>query len=432
MTFNYRNFRPVCLLLIVGSLGCFSCKKETQIEITTSEIRTITARVSESGVIQPDIEVPIAPDVSGEVTALYVKEGDFVRKGQLLFEIRPDNYRAALEQTSAALNTAKADYANASANKKQALTTLLQDSVNFTRNEQLFKDKVIPQTEFENFKLRYMVSRSAVDAASQAEKAAYFRVQSSEASVKRSADDLSRTRVYASMDGTVTLLNVKTGQRVVGTGMMSGTEAMKIADLSKMKVKVNINENDIVNIRLGDTASIEVDALKGKNFKGTVTDIAYSAKLAEIGTSDQVTNYEVKVMINPESYLSDSILMRGLLSHQSPLRPGMSAVVNIFTKKVDQAVSVPIQCVTIDRERQEINAKDTKEIVYLFDSVAKIVIVQPVESGISDDDFIEIKNGLKKGQIVVSGPYNVITKELKDQMKVVLKNNKESKNNEQK
>jgi HlyD family secretion protein len=413
------------VLLVASALT--ACKKETKIEITTSTVRTITARVSESGIIQPDLEVPIAPDVSGEVTALYVKEGDFVTRGQLLFEIRPDNYRAALEQTSASLNTAKADYANAIANRKQAQTTLIQDSVNFARNEQLFRDKVIPQTDYENFRLRYQVAKSTVEAAMQAEKAAYFRVQSAEASVKRSNDDLSRTRVYASMDGTITLLNIKLGQRVVGTGMMSGTETMKIADLSRMKVKVNINENDVVSLRIGDTASIEVDALKGKKFRGTVTDIAYSAKVAEVGTTDQVTNYEVKVMIDPESYRSDSSLMRGLMPHQSPLRPGMSAVVNIYTKRVNNAVAVPIQCVTIDRERQEENAKETREIVFLYDSTTKIVSTQPVVSGISDDEFIEIKTGLKAGQVLVSGPYNVITKELKNQMKVGIRNEKDKK-----
>lgn len=422
-----RVILPIKLIILIPAIFFYSCSKEIKVDVTQSTIRTIDAKVSESGIIQPEVEVPIAPDVSGEVISLHVKEGDFVTKGQLLFEIRPDNYKAALEQSNAALNTAKADYASAIAAKQQALANLMQDSVNFYRSKQLFEEKVIPQTEFENIRLKFEISKSALVASKQAEQASYFRIQNSMASVKRSNDDLSRTRVYASMDGTITVLNVKPGQRVVGTGMMAGTEAMKIADLSRMKVKVNINENDVVGLRVGDTATIDVDALKGKSFKGIVTDIAYSAKVAEVGTTDQVTNYEVKVLIKPESYLNDSSLMKGLSKHESPLRPGLSAVVNIYTEKVSNVVAVPIQAVTMDRENQDESSIDNQEIVFLYDEKEGIVKSQKVKSGISDEEFIQIKSGLSVNTQIVSGPYNTITKELKNNMKVVIRDKNKDK-----
>jgi HlyD family secretion protein len=426
----------VCFSLILTILIITGCAKEIEVETETVKIKTIIAKVSESGVIQPDIEVPIAADVSGEITALYVREGQAVKKGDLLFEIRPDNYQAALEQANAALNTAKSDYANAKAALAQAEANLAQDSINYFRNKQLFEQKAISQAEFETFRLRYEITRSSVESSKQAIQAAYFRTLSASASVRQAADNLNRTRVYASMSGIVTKLNAKIGQRVVGTNMMSGTEVVRIADLSQMEVRVMINENDIVQLRLGDTASVEVDAFPGRIFKGIVSDIAYSANVAAQGSTDQITNYEVQVLIDPKSYIADQSLMRNLLPGESPFRPGMSAVVNIYTQRAENVLAAPLQAVTIKKPEKEeekvkeeeengvsiaskpkINALEPQEIVYILNPDMTVQSV-PVKTGISDDTHIEIKEGLKKGQEIVTGPYSVITKKLKNGMRV--------------
>jgi HlyD family secretion protein len=432
---NYLLLVYSSLLLTILITGC---AKKIEVETEKVEIKTIIAKVSESGVIQPDIEVPIAADVSGEITALYVKEGQAVKKGDLLFEIRPDNYQAALEQSTASLNTAKSDYANAKAALAQAEANLVQDSINYFRSKQLLQQQAISQAEFENFRLRYEITRSSVESSKQAIQAAYFRTLSANASVRQAADNLHRTRVYASMSGIITKLSAKIGQRVVGTNMMSGTEVVKIADLSQMEVRVMINENDIVQLKLGDTAVVEVDAFPDRIFKGIVTDIAYSANVAAQGSTDQITNYEVQVLIDPKSYSTDQSLMRNLLPGQSPFRPGMSAVVNVYTQRAENVLAVPLQAVTIkkpekeDREetkekeedeavgqspKPKTNALEPQEIVYILNPDMTVQSV-PVKTGISDDTHIEIKEGLKKGQEIVTGPYSVITKKLKNGMQV--------------
>lgn len=413
-TYRLSNATFVCSLGIFLSFVALSgCKKDVEVELDSVKRRTLLAQVSESGVIQPDVQVPIAPDVSGEVTAIYIKEGQFVKKGDLLFEIRPDNYQAALEQSTASLNTARADHANAQSSLKQAETNLAQDSINFYRNKKLYEEKVIAQTDFENFRLKYQLTKTAIETARQSINAAYFRIQSATASVKQASDQLGRTRVYASMDGVVTVLNVQLGQRVVGTGMMTGTEIMKIADLTHMEVEVMINENDIVNLQIGDTATVEVDAYKDKKFKGLVTEVAYSANVTATGSTDQITNYPVKVAILPESYAG---FIPGLAVYQSPFRPGMSAVVSVYTERADNVLSIPIQSVTLDPAAK---AGANAEIVYLY-TPEGIVKAQPVKTGISDDTYIEIKSGLAENARVVSGPYTTISKLLKDEMKVIV------------
>jgi len=410
-----------CFLgLVLLSLSFFGCKKPPEVEIETVQLRTLIATVSESGEVQPNVEVPIAPDVSGEVTALYVREGQFVQQGELLFEIRPDNLRAAYQQAQAALSSAKADYENAGAVVKQREVALTQDSINFTRNRQLFRDSIIAESEFDNFRMQYQIAKQNLSASQQSQKASFFRIQSAEASSRQSYDQLTRTRVYASMAGTITRLQVELGQRVVGTGMMTGTEAVKIADLSHMHVKVLINENDIVRLRVGDSATVEVDAFADKVLKGKVQEIAYSAEMAQIGTTDQVTNYEVKVAIDPESYRNDVQLMRGLAAHQSPLRPGMSALVKIFTDKIEGVPALPIRAVTIDRELKE-SGNVSQEVVFLYDAATQKVVKTKVLTGISDEEYIQIKEGLQAGATFVVGPYGLVQRDLKDETEVQLK-----------
>jgi len=402
------------LLLISWKAGWLGKDNSLIVELDTVQSRSLLAKVSESGVIQPEVEVPVAPDVSGEVISLYVKEGDFVKRGQLLFAIRPDDFKSAVEQMNANLNSAKADYAQGLSALNEARNSLKQDSINYLRNNDLFNQKAISLQDFDNIKLKYNVSKTQVESAQQRAQAAYFRIESAQANLKQANERLNRTSVFASMDGTITKLDVDIGQRVVGTGQMAGTEILKIADLTRMQVQVEINENDIVKLVLGDTASVEVDAYPNKKFRGIVSEIGYFSKGSSVlsgnNQSDQVTTYPVRVFIDPISYLNDPI-MKTLPKTQSPFRPGMSAVVNIYTDKVENVLTIPIQAVTIDRNKGPIT-KNKQEIVYVFkDNKA---VVTEVTSGISDDNHIEIKSGLEKNAVIISGPYTTLTKELTD------------------
>jgi HlyD family secretion protein len=396
------------VIFALVAAAAWACRHETVVETDVVRKRTIISTVSESGTIQPDVEVPIASDVSGEITALYVKEGDYVERGRLLFEIRPDNYRSALEQAQSALNAAKADYANSEAAVAQAAATFIQDSVNYFRNKQLYEQKVLAQQEYEAARLRYQISKSAVESSKQVREAAFYRIKSAEASVSQARDNLTRTRVYASIAGTVTTVNGQVGQRVVGTNLMSGTEVVKIADLSRMEVKVLINENDVVRVEIGDSAEVEVDAYPGRKFKGTVTEVAFAANVAALGQTDRITSYPVMVYLKPESYAD---LSRGV-----PFRPGMTAIVNIFTDRVENALSVPIQAVTLEKDSL---GKKAREVVFVVQNDGTVE-ARPVETGNSDDEFIEIKKGVKENEIVAAGPYSTVHKTLKTGMKVVV------------
>lgn len=422
----------VLVALVVA--GNFNKKDLLEVEVEKAEVRTVYSRVSESGMIQPTIEVPVASDVSGEVVDLYVKEGMKVKKGDLLVTIRPDNYKAALEQSQAALNQAKAGELQAKASAKQARATMLQDSVAVARAKGLFAENVISKVELENAELKYKVSRSQFEAASFSTRAAYYQVQSATASVTQARQSLDRTNIYASMDGTLTKLNVELGQRVVGTMQMAGTEVLRVADLSSMEVVVEISENDIVNVNLGDSTRIEVDAFPDQVFFGKVSEIAYSANVAGLGSTDQVTNFEVKVNISPSSYGSGGALNLGneLASNESPFRPGMTALIEIFTEWEKDAITVPIQAVTLTKKEKEEDEKTStkvvdkakkkekpQEVVYVVNNGLAREI--PVATSISDDSHIVIKNGVKEGDEVVIGSYTVLTKQLEDSTEVEIK-----------
>lgn len=413
-----------CFLVLAGS----ACKRNgIKVQTENSEVRSIYARVSESGVIQPTIEVPVAPDVSGEVVFLPIQEGQKVKKGDLLLTIRPDDYRAQLEQAAAALNRAQATYLQAKATASQSHATLMQDSVNLNRTKKLFEDKVISRVEFENAQLQYNVSKSQYEGAKFNVQSSYYAVRSAEATRKQARQNLDRTNIYATMDGTITLLDVELGQRVVGTGMMSGTEILKIADLSAMEVVVEINENDIVNVNLGDSAQVEVDAFPDAKFYGEVTEIAYSATVAGMATTDQVTNFEVKVKINPKSYKNPEIFQDKeiMVKNESPFRPGMTSVVEVFTREEKDVVTVPIQAVTLRKAKKDDEDDDTEqEVVFTFNN-GKVKEV-PVETGISDDTYIHIRDGIDADKEVVVGPYSTLTKILRDSMSVEISKGKES------
>jgi len=406
-----RHFFPILLLVVLSACG----KEGIEVQTAQSETRDIFARVTESGSIQPTIEVPVAPDVSGEIVDLRIKEGDRVSKGDLLLTIRPDDLQAQLEQASASVNQAQAGYQQAKANLAQAKATLLQDSVSLVRTEQLFKDEVVSQLDLENAQLRYKVSRSQLEAAAYSVNASYYQLQSAQATRKQARQSLDRTNIYASMDGTVTLLTAELGQRVVGTSMMAGTEILKVADLSRMEVTVEINENDIVNVNLGDSARVEVDAYPGKIFYGQVSEIAYSATTAALGSTDQVTNFQVKVSIDPSSYSSLSGGDVAGIPRTSPFRPGMTALVEVYTREASGVVAVPIQAVTL-RGRQDGDETSGQEVVFVVEN--GVLSQKAVSTGISDDSFLQILSGLEDGQEVVTGPYTLLSRSLKEGMEV--------------
>ncbi len=407
--------RNIIFSLFVIVCTLVGCKRGgIMIETSFSETRTLFARVSETGTIQPTIDVPVAPDVSGEVVTIAVAEGQKVKKGDLLITIRPDDYRAQLEQAEASLSRAKAAYLQAKASTSQAEATLMQDSISLKRTEGLFRDKVVSQVEMENAQLRYNVSKSQLASAEYNGQAAFYQMRSAEASRKQARQSLDRTNIYASMEGTLTLLNVELGQRVVGTSMMSGTEILKISDLNRMEVVVEINENDIVNVHFNDSARIEVDAYPDRVFYGKVSEIAYSATTAGIAATDQVTNFEVKVAISPESYEE---MMKENPSIKSPFRPGMTALVEIYTDKQENVVAVPIEAITLRGQENEGGvAIGGEEVVFLFDG--QKVTRQTVETGINDGEYIHIKSGLNTNQEIVTGPYTILSNTLTSEMEV--------------
>ncbi len=416
----------IVLAVIANKMGWIGKGKTIQVAVTKVEQKDIMETVSASGKIQPEIEVKLSPEVSGEIVELNVREGDVVKKGQLLCRIKPDILVSGYERTVASYNAQKATVAGSRQQLIQSEANFKNIESRFRRNEKLFKDKVISAAEFDAARAEYLSSKASLESARQSVVGAKFGLEQSGAVVKEARDNLARTNIYAPVDGVVSKLSVEQGERVVGTAQMSGTEIMTIANLNSMEVNVDVNENDINRLSLGDTAIIEVDAFLDKKFKGVVTEIASSANV--VGASaDQVTNFAVKVKILPESY--QQLTNKGLTN--SPFRPGLSATVDIQTDR-QKGLVVPIQSVTV-REDENAGKKDdtkpeednadkkkakikAKEYVFVIeDGKAKQV---EVKTGIQDDRNILIISGLKAGQQVISAPYAAISKALKDKSEV--------------
>lgn len=384
-----------------------------KVTVDTVQTRNIIETVSASGKIQPEMEVKIASDVSGEIVELYVQEGDSVRQGDLLMEINPDVYVSEYERMVASLNQSRANLESAKSRQTQNEAQLLESENLYNMNKKLWEKKAISESEWNTIKTNYKVAQSNVKASKQDVLAQQYNVQSVAASLKSARTNLSRTKIYAPMSGIVSMLNVEKGERVVGTATMQGTEMMRIADLGVMEVNVDVNENDIVKVDLGDTALIEVDAYLNRKFKGIVTEIANSPKTSTATIStDEVTNFEVKIRIDRKSYLDL------LESHsESPFRPGMSATVDIITANTSDAISVPIQSVTAKKDTLGGAASDDyKEYVFILND-GKVAMTK-VKTGIQDNRYIQILEGVELGQIVVEGPYDAVSKDLKDGDKV--------------
>jgi HlyD family secretion protein len=403
------------LIAIIGrKAGWFG--KSVTYEVTTERVsrRNITEVITANGKIQPETEVKITPDVSGEIVELVVKDGDPVKTGQFLLKIKPDNYISARDRSQASLNAARANLSNAKAMLAQVEARYEQSRLSYNRSKKLWEERTISESEWESAQSAFEVSKAEVTASQQNVAAAEYSVHSAEATLKEAHENLIRTSVYAPIDGTVTLLNVEKGERVVGTELMSGTEMLRVANLDRMEVLTEVNENDIIRVQLNDSAKIEVDAFPDRKFKGIVTEIANSATTTGL-TTDQVTNFEVKILLLKESY-SDLITGGNL----QPFRPGMSASVDIMTESRTNILSIPLQSVTMmadsvikaDSASKGSFTDEPSEVVFVYEKgKAKMTIVK---TGIQDNDFIEILSGLSEEMEVITAPYNVITKKLKD------------------
>jgi HlyD family secretion protein len=432
----YILLSVVVILLIVALVKSKSGKDALKVTVEKCEKRTITETVSANGKVQPEVEVKISPDVSGEIVELYIKEGDKVKKGDLLVIINPDIYISARDRMEAALNTSKANLANALARLAQSKAQFINADATFKRNEQLFKQGAISPSEYDAAKSSYEVAKAEVEAAEQSSIASEFNVKSASASLKEAEDNLLRTKITAPVDGTVSMLNVEKGERVVGTSQMAGTEMMRIANLSSMEVKVEVNENDIVRVKLNDTADVEVDAYLGRKFQGVVTEISNSANTLGV-SADQVTTFNVKIRILSTSY---SDLQNETNKNLSPFRPGMSATVEVKTNKAENVLTIPIQAVTTredtsktrnedisedvkNQKEKDNKKKDINECVFVFkDGVAEL---RYVKTGIQDSKYIEVLSGISEEELVISGPYAAVSRDLSNDDKVEKKEKEE-------
>jgi HlyD family secretion protein len=416
----------IVLLIIAKVTGLIGKPPLTQVATEKAETRVINETVSASGKIKPHIEVKISPEVSGEVVELPIKEGDVVKKGQLLCKIRPDILKSGYDRAIASYNTQKASVGNSGQLLKQAQATFDNQAGIFKRSQELYKSKVLTVSEYENAKAAYEGAKASLEAAKQNVIGSQYGLAQSSASVKEAQDNLAKTTIYSPVDGVVSKLSIELGERVLGTQQFAGTEIMTISDLSKMDVNVDVNENDINRISLGDSSNIEIDAFLGKKFTGVVSEIGSSANVVGT-TADQVTNFTVKVRINAASYAA---LLKKSADNPSPFRPGLTATVDINTNQV-KSLSVPIQSVTTREEKKEQNGppkKDddkskpsitqpSKEYVFVLTAGNKLKQVQ-VTTGIQNDTYIQVLTGLKGGEEVVSAPYAAITKTLADGMVV--------------
>jgi len=415
----------VIIILAVGRRqGWIGEPQGISVTVERAESRTIIEMVSASGKIQPEVEVKLSPDLSGEVVELNVKEGDYVMRNQLLAKINPEIYISNYDRIVASLNMQKANLANSRARLAQVQAQFINTEVSYTRTKSLLEQNVVSMADYDGARASYLVAKSEVEAAEQSVVAAEYSVKSAEAAVKEARENLSKTSIFAPIEGTISKLSVEKGERVVGTSQFAGTEIMRIARLSSMEVIVSVAEMDIVRVRLYDTALIEVDAYLNRKFKGIVTSIATSANLTGVG-ADQVTNFDVGIRILPESYAD---LMREGQADYSPFRPGMSATVDIQTKTEYNVLAVPIQAVTtrpdtlnkspgsdtvgvIPAPAELASAAAMQEYVFLFkDGKAQLT---PVKTGIQDNMFIQITEGIEEGNEVITGPYRAVSSTLK-------------------
>jgi len=433
----------ILILVILKKNGVIGKEEGMKVTAEKAAGRTIIETVNASGKVYPEVEVKVSPDISGEIMELNVNEGDSVRKGQVLARIYADIYNSQRDQATAVVNQSQAQVLNSTAQLEALKATLDQAEVTFKRQKRLLDDQVISRAEFEQSDQAIKTARAQYNAATQGIKGSQASVQNAQAQLSRANKDVSRATLVAPMNGVVSLLAVKKGERVVGTAQMAGTEMLRIADMNIMELRVNVGENDIPKVQLNDSAVIEIDAYTNRKFMGIVTKIASSnttaAQSASVSSSStEVTNYQVNIRLLPQSYQD---LLSGSKSGVSPFRPGMNASADIQTKTRNNVLAVPINAVTTrdkngdkpvndkkekkddnnndnTQEAPAVNTEDLEEVVFVLQPDKTTVKKVKVKTDIQDINFIQITSGLKPGDMVVTGPYNMVSKTLKDGDKV--------------
>jgi len=419
----------IIIVVVAKKAGWIGKSDGIKVSVAKVERKTIIETVSANGKIQPEVEVKISSDVSGEITELFISEGDSVQAGKLLARIDPELYQSSLDRAEANLNSSKANLANSKARQLQSEARFNEVEQQFLRNQKMYDQKLIADGEFQTAQSTFINVKAEIEASKQTVIGAQYNVKTQEAGLKEARKNLTRTEIFAPVNGVVSKLSVEKGERVVGTSQMAGTEMMRIANLNDMEVSVDVNENDIVKVSLGDTCEIEVDAYNNRKFKGLVTEIANSATTSAATTSDQVTNFIVKIRILRSSYADLASQFGSELSH---VRPGMSASVEIQTEYVKGAVALPIESVTT-RNKTDLDttqsktahykskvekSKEDDEVVFVYNKDNTISIRQ-VKTGIQNDKFIHIISGLAESDVVITGPYSAVSRTLKHGDKVV-------------
>ncbi len=426
----------VVLIVVLFLLKNDDSKEGIKAVVETVEKRTIVETVNASGKVYPEVEVKVSPDISGEVVALEVNEGDSVHKGQLLARIYADIYSSQRDQSAAGVTQAQAQYSNANESINALKAALDQAEANYNRQKKLLDDKVISKSEFEQALQSYLSAKANYNASKEGLKSNEAGIQSAQAQLQRANKDLSRTTIMAPMDGVVSLLSVKKGERVAGNSFNVGTEMLRIADMNSIVAQVDVGENDIPKVKIGDTAIISIDAYSNKKFKGLVYKIANPNTTSLTGTSTDVTNYKVHIRLLKETYVD--LIKKGSF----PFRPGMSASTEIQTRREVNVVAVPLNAVTT-RDKQDKNAtktatkkedkpqddntntetkntttNDFDEVVFVYDSKTTTVKKVKVKTAIQDLNYIQVIDGLKVGEQVITGPYNLVSKTLKEGDKI--------------
>jgi len=424
----------VIVLLVGGKILAGSSDKDVKVTVEKVAKKTIIETVNASGKIYPEIEVKISSDVSGEITELNVLEGDSVIKGQLLARIYADIYASQRDEASSRVVQSQATVANSQAALDAIQAQLEQDRATYNRNKDLYDQKVISKAEFEQFDTKLKASQAQYNAAVQNIRSLNAGVASAQTQLGAAYKNLGRTTILAPMDGVISMLSVKKGERVVGTAQMAGTEMMRVANMNSLEVRVDVGENDIVKVSIGDSADVEVDAYNNRKFKGIVTQIASSTIKSGGNTStvsNDVTNYEVHIRLAPSSYQD---LLDPLQPKKFPFRPGMNASADIKTNIKNGVIAIPITAVAArdvndengDKKKANANpanenegvvADELKEVVFVLNKEGK-VDMRTVTTGIQDINNIEVLSGLKDGEEVVTAPYNAVTKTLKTGTKV--------------
>lgn len=384
------------VLIVILMIASKTCKKDKTPVVETSKVerKTITETIPANGKIQPVTEVKISPDVSGEIVELHVKEGDRVKKGDLIIKIKQDIYLSAVDQAMASVNAARASY-------KQQQAQTLRAKQNYDRYAKLYELRTVSKAEYESASAEWDVAQQQLDGAK-------YNISSAEARLKEARENLVKTTIYSPMDGIISKLSVELGERVVGTSQMAGTEMFRVADFSQMEVLVDVNENDIIRLNPGDSSKITVDAYTDRTFYGVVTEVANSSKSSTTTALDQATTFEVKVRISPESYID-------LLSENAaPFRPGMSASVQIQTSRAENTLALPVSAITSRSDLGE----SGKAFVFTYSAKDQTVHPVAIKTGLQDMTHVQITDGLSDSSVVVTGPFNAISKTLRDGMKV--------------